>query len=320
MNGQSSLSDLRDLCKYFPLSRSKTLKAVDRVTLGIRRGEVLGLVGESGCGKTTIGRLTLGLLEPTSGKVLFDGIDLFELSKSKLRQMRRRMQIVFQDPHSSLNPRMTVGHALTFPMEVQGLFQNERRDRVLDLLNRVGLKPSDINRYPHEFSGGQLQRIGIAKALILQPEFVVADEPVSALDVSIQSQVLNLFKELQEEYRLTCLFISHDLSVVEFISDRIAVLYMGRVVETAPSSVFYKSHRHPYSKSLLSAVMVPDPRVEKAKPAFSLTGEIPSPVNPFPGCRFSSRCAVSQKRCREAEPELIEIGPDHRVACFLNDR
>ncbi len=319
MNPQPYLAALQDLCKYFPLSKAKTLKAVDGVTLGIRKGEVFGLVGESGCGKTTVGRLTLRLLEPTSGKVLFDGIDLFKLPKSKLRQMRRRMQIVFQDPYSSLNPRMTVGNALTFPLEVQGLFPKERRDRVLHLLDRVGLKPSDINRYPHEFSGGQLQRIGIAKALILQPEFVVADEPVSALDVSIQSQVLNLFKELQEEFRLTCLFISHDLSVVEFISDRIAVLYMGKIVETAPSSVFYRSHQHPYSKSLLSAIMVPDPRVEKTKPAFFLTGEIPSPINPPPGCRFYSRCPVSQEVCREADPDLVEIAPDHWVACFLVD-
>lgn len=317
MSQERNLVGVMDLCKYFRVSRGKVLKAVDGVNFGIRKGEVLGLVGESGCGKTTIGRLILNLLSPTSGEIVFDGVKLYELSKPEMRRMRRRMQIVFQDPYSSLNPRMTIGNILTFPMKVQGLYGGKRKDRAISLMERVGLRASDMNRYPHEFSGGQLQRIGLARTLSVDPEFIVADEPVSALDVSIQSQVLNLFKELQEEFHLTCLFIAHDLSVVEFISDRIAVLYLGKIVEMAPSGVLYVSHHHPYTRSLLSAIPMPDPTIEQGKPPFSLTGETTSPINPPPGCRFHSRCPSKKDICGKENPKLVEIAKDHFVACFL---
>lgn len=319
MSEDKNLIEVKELCKYFPVSRGRVLKAVDGVNFGIRKGEVLGLVGESGCGKTTIGRLILNLLPLTSGEIVFDSEKVHQLSKSEMRRMRRRMQIVFQDPYASLNPRMTIGNILTFPMEVQGLYSRERKERVIYLLERVGMRASDMNRYPHEFSGGQLQRIGIARALTVDPEFIVADEPVSALDVSIQSQVLNLFKELQEEFHLTCLFIAHDLSVVEFISDHIAVLYLGKIVEMAPSDVLYKSHFHPYTKGLLSAIPMPDPKIEKNKPAFSLSGETSSPINPPPGCRFYSRCPKKKEICKEKQPHLEEVEKEHYVSCFFPD-
>jgi oligopeptide transport system ATP-binding protein len=319
MSRDRNVVEVEDLCKYFPVSRGRVLKAVDGVNFTIRKGQVLGLVGESGCGKTTIGRLILNLLPLTSGEVIFSGVKLHELPKDEMRKMRRRMQIVFQDPYASLNPRMTVGNILTFPMKVQGLYEGKRKDRAIYLLERVGMRASDMNRYPHEFSGGQLQRIGIARALAVDPEFIVADEPVSALDVSIQSQVLNLFKELQEEFHLTCLFIAHDLSVVEFISDHIAVVYLGVIVEMAPSNVLYTSHRHPYTKSLLSAIPLPDPKIEQGKPPFSLTGETTSPIDPPPGCRFFSRCPSKKDICEKDTPELLEIAKDHYIACFQMD-
>ena len=316
MNEENPLVEVRGLCKYFPISGRRFLKAVDGVNFKIRKGEVLGLVGESGCGKTTIGRMILNLLPSTSGVVSFGGTKLQELRKSEMRRMRRRMQIVFQDPYASLNPRMTIGNILMFPMKVQGVYEEEREKRAIYLLGRVGMRVSDMNRYPHEFSGGQLQRIGIARALAVDPEFIVADEPVSALDVSIQSQVLNLFKELQEEFHLTCLFIAHDLSVVEFISDRIAVLYLGKIVEMAPSQILYTSSRHPYTRSLLSAIPLPDPEIEKSKPPFSLMGETTSPIDLPPGCRFFSRCPVRRDICGKKDPDLIEIAKDHFLACF----
>jgi len=316
MRENGILVEVTGLCKYFPLSKRRMLKAVDMVDFRIRKGEVLGLVGESGCGKTTIGRLLLNLLPLTAGEVRFDGVKLHELSQRKMRAMRRRMQIVFQDPYASLNPRMTIGNILMFPMKVQNLYKNERLERVVYLLERVGLRASDMNRYPHEFSGGQLQRVGIARALTVSPEFVVADEPVSALDVSIQSQVLNLFKELQEEFHLTSLFIAHDLSVVEFISDRIAVLYLGQIVEMAPSDVLYRSPLHPYTENLLSAIPLPDPNIEQNKPPFSLTGEATSPINPPPGCRFYSRCAFRKEVCNHENPKLVEVEKERFVACF----
>jgi oligopeptide transport system ATP-binding protein len=312
----TGLVEAENLSKYFPLSRSRVLKAVDGVSFRIRKGEVLGLVGESGCGKTTIARLVLGLAGPTAGEVTFDGTRLRERSKAEMRSLRRRMQVVFQDPYSSLNPRMTIGNTLRFPLQVHGLYKGEETARVAGLLTRVGLRASDMNRYPHEFSGGQLQRIGIARALSVDPDFIVADEPVSALDVSIQSQVLNLLKDLQEEFHLTCLFIAHDLSVVEFISDRVAVLYLGKIVEIASSEALYRAHRHPYTEMLLSAIPVPDPVVERSKLPFSLAGETSSPINPPPGCRFFSRCPAATGRCSEEEPGLVETDPDHWVACF----
>ena len=317
MNQNQTLIEVKSLCKYFPVSRSMLLKAVDGVSFKVQKSKVLGLVGESGCGKTTIGRVLLNLLHPTSGEVIFDDVNLQALSKPEMRKMRRRMQIVFQDPYASLNPRMTIGSILTFPMKVQGLFKENLQERAISLLEKVGMRASDMNRYPHEFSGGQLQRIGIARTLAVDPEFIVADEPVSALDVSIQSQVLNLFKELQEEFHLTCLFIAHDLSVVEFISDYIAVLYLGKIVELADSDVLYKSHQHPYTKSLLSAIPLPDPKVQQSKPPFSLTGETTSPINPPPGCRFYSRCPERMPKCKEEDPPLVEIGRAHYVSCFL---
>jgi oligopeptide transport system ATP-binding protein len=308
--------EVKDLSKHFRLSSSRVLKAVDGVSFGIRKGEVLGIVGESGCGKTTIGRLLLRLLQPTSGEVCFDGTELTRLAATRMGSLRRRMQIVFQDPYSSLDPRMTVGSTLMTPMKIQKLYDGRRRERAAYLLERVGLNASDMERYPHEFSGGQRQRIGIARALAVDPEFIVADEPVSALDVSIQAQVLNLFKELQEELRLTCLFISHDLSVVQFISDKVAIVYMGKIVEMAPADIFYHAHRHPYTKSLLSAIPYPDPRIEQNKPDYSMAGEIASPINPPPGCRFYSRCPSRDDACRREMPPLVEIARDHFVACF----
>ena len=310
------LVEVKGLTKHFRLSRSKVLKAVDGVSFGIRRGEVLGIVGESGCGKTTIGRLILRLLQPTSGEVRFDGTELTRLAATRMGRLRRRMQIVFQDPYSSLDPRMTVGSALMTPMKIQKLYDGRRRERAAYLLELVGLNASDMQRYPHEFSGGQRQRIGIARALAVDPEFIVADEPVSALDVSIQSQVLNLFKKLQEELHLTCLFISHDLSVVQFISDQVAIVYLGKIVEMAPAGTLYRAHRHPYTRNLLSAIPYPDPHVEQNKPDFSMVGEIASPINPPPGCRFYSRCPEREDACRRDMPPLLEIAKDHFVACY----
>jgi len=316
MINSRALVEVNDLTKHFRLSRGKVLKAVDGVNFRIHRGAVFGLVGESGSGKTTIGRLLLGLLQPTSGGVCFDGTDLTALNDSRMRKFRRRMQIVFQDPYSSLDPRMTIGNALLAPMKIQNLNRGRQRERAIDLLERVGLSAADMERYPHEFSGGQRQRIGIARALAVDPEFIVADEPVSALDVSIRSQVLNLFKELQEELHLTYLFISHDLSVVQFISDQVAIVYMGKIVETGPADIFYRSHRHPYTRSLLAAIPQPDPNLEQNKPEFSLEGEIASPINPPPGCRFFSRCPLRVDACRLETPPLTEIAAGHRVACF----
>ena len=312
------------LKKYFPITRGVILqrhigdvKAVDDVTFDIYRGETLGLVGETGCGKTTVGRTLLRLYEPTSGEIIFDGVDLLKLKGNELRRMRRRMQIIFQDPYASLNPRMTVGAIIAEPLEVHGVARGkEKEERVQELLRVVGLNPYFVNRYPHEFSGGQRQRIGIARALALNPDLIVCDEPISSLDVSIQAQVVNLLEELQEQFGLTYLFIAHDLSMVRHISDRMAVMYLGKIVELADRDEIYLNPLHPYTQALMSAVPVPDPEIEEKRQRIILKGEIPSPANPPKGCNFNTRCPVAMDVCYEAEPEYREVKPGHWVACY----
>jgi oligopeptide transport system ATP-binding protein len=289
------------------------------VSFDIREGETLGLVGESGCGKSTTGRTILQLYRPTSGKVYYQDQDLTTLKGEELRRMRRNMQIIFQDPYASLNPRLTVGDIIGEPLEVHRVEKSKkkRQERVQELLRRVGLNPYFINRYPHEFSGGQRQRIGVARALALQPKFIICDEPISALDVSIQAQVVNLLEELQDEFGLTYLFIAHDLSMVRYISDRTAVMYLGKIVELADREELYSHPLHPYTQALLSAVPVPDPVVERTRQRMILTGDVPSPVNPPSGCNFHPRCPLAQQVCQEVEPEWREVSPSHWVACHL---
>ncbi|WP_018111838.1 ABC transporter ATP-binding protein [Thermus igniterrae] len=321
----SVLLEVKDLKKHFPirggiLSRVVgSVKAVDGVSFAIRKGEVLGLVGESGSGKTTVGRTLLRLIEPTGGRIFFDGQDITDLPKDKLRPYRRRMQIIFQDPFSSLNPRMTVGDIIAEPLVIHGLgkTQEERTERVAELLKLVGLSPDHMRRYPHEFSGGQRQRIGIARALAVAPDFIVADEPVSALDVSIQAQVVNLLQDLKEELGLTLLFIAHDLAVVEYISDRVAVMYLGKVMEIASARELYRNPKHPYTEALLSAVPIPDPTVKRER--IVLQGDIPSPINPPSGCVFRTRCRYALPECAHTVPELKQVGPGHYKACIRDD-
>lgn len=325
MTDQKVLMHVKDLKMYFPITRGIVIqrhvgdiKAVDGVTFDIRQGETLGLVGESGCGKSTTGRAILQLYAPTGGEVEFEGKDITKLRGEELRKMRRRMQMIFQDPYASLNPRMTVGNIIAEPLEVHNILnRNERRDRVKELLEVVGLNPYFINRYPHEFSGGQRQRIGVARALALNPDFIVCDEPISALDVSIQAQVINLLEDLQQEYGLTYLFIAHDLSVVRHISDRIAVMYLGKLVELADRKTLYDNPMHPYTQALLSAVPIPDPVVEEKRQRVILEGDVPSPANPPTGCNFCTRCPKAFEPCYETEPEFRELEPDHWVACHL---
>lgn len=320
MAGETIL-EVKNLVKYFPITKGfifqrqvGAVKAVDDVSFSIRQGETLGLVGESGCGKTTTGRVILRLMEPTSGEASFEGRNIFKLSKEELRRMRRNMQIIFQDPYSSLNPRMTVGDIIGEPLEIHNLARGkEKVRRVQELLDVVGLSPYHANRYPHEFSGGQRQRIGIARALAVNPKLIICDEPVSALDVSIQAQVLNLLEELQKEFGLTYLFIAHDLSVVKHISDRIAVMYLGRIVEVAPTEELFANPQHPYTEALLSAVPIPDPGMRRQR--IILPGDVPSPINPPKGCRFHTRCNYVQDRCRVNDQPLLDVGSGHYVAC-----
>jgi len=312
------------LVKHFPITRGifrkqvGTVKAVDGISFEIKGRETLGLVGESGCGKSTAARVILQLLQATSGKVYFKEHELTSISKTDLRRQRPQMQMIFQDPQDSLNPRMTVGSIISEPMlEHQRLQGKQRRDRVEQLLNSVGLDSHVTNRYPHEFSGGQRQRIGIARALALSPDFIICDEPIAALDVSIQAQVINLLEDLQKEYGLTYLFISHDLSMIRHISDRVAVMYLGRIVELASSEVLYSKPQHPYTKALLSAVPVHDPVLEKKRKRTILIGDVASPANPPSGCHFSTRCPIAEDRCFKVSPEWRQVSPDHRVACDL---
>jgi oligopeptide/dipeptide ABC transporter ATP-binding protein len=320
------LLEVRGLRTYFPISAGVLqrtvahVRAVDGVDLTIRQGETLGLVGESGCGKSTLGRSILRLVEPTAGEVLFKGQELTRLSGSEMRRMRREMAMIFQDPFASLDPRQTVGEIVGEPLDIHGLASNrrQRQDRIQELLHIVGMNPNFANRYPHEFSGGQRQRIGIARALAVDPSFIVCDEPISALDVSIQAQIINLLERLQDQFNLTYLFIAHDLSVVKHISDRIAVMYLGKVVEISGANELYRRPKHPYTASLLSAIPIPDPRIEKDRRRIILTGDVPSPVNPPSGCRFRTRCFKAQPRCAESEPPLDTVKLDgHEAACFF---
>jgi len=343
-NGDRTLLSIRNLTKHFSVGSSvlggseAVVKAVDGVSLSINKGETFGLVGESGCGKTTVGRCVLRLIEPTSGGIHFDGVDLLKLNTRELREKRRDMQIIFQDPFASLNPRMTIGQIVGEPLIIHSMNEDsssnplravarvtgldslvqtkQQKERVAELLRVVGLQPEYAKRYPHEFSGGQRQRIGIARALALNPKLIVADEPVSALDVSIQAQVVNLLQDLQQQFGLTYLFISHGLAVVEHISTRVGVMYLGKLVEVAPAEEIYRNPLHPYTQALLSSIPLPDPDAKRER--IHLSGDVPTPINPPTGCRFNTRCPQVMEECRREEPQLITIGKDHQVACYLH--
>ena len=314
---RETLVSVRGLVKHFPVEGSDdVVRAVDGVSFDIFAGETLGLVGESGCGKSTVGRCLLRLIEPTAGQITFAGQDVLSLDKKHLRQLRREMQIIFQDPYASLNPRMKIGDIVAEPLKIHQVLPrpSDRLNEAAALLKRVGLDPDYMNRYPHEFSGGQRQRIGVARALALNPKLIVADEPVSALDVSVQGQVVNLLQELQEEFKLTYLFISHGLAVVEHISTRVAVMYLGRIVEIAGAAELYAQPLHPYTQALLSAIPVPDPRHKRKR--IILQGDVPTPINPPSGCRFRTRCPLAIEECAHIDPELREVSPGHQVACI----
>ena len=317
--------EVRNLVKHFTVSGAGLfgrhvglIRAVDGVSFSIQKGETLGLVGESGCGKTTTGRCILQLERPTAGEIIFEGQDLTKLSLDQLRPIRRKIQVIFQDPYSSLNPRMTVGQIIAEPLAVHGIVpdRSARQARVHDLLSRVGILASLADRYPHELSGGQRQRVGVARALAMEPSLIICDEPVSALDVSIQAQIINLLEDLQSEFHLTYLFVAHDLSVVRHISDRVAVMYLGKIVEITDRQALYEEPLHPYTKALLSAVPIPDPAVEAAREHVVLKGEVPSSMNPPSGCVFHPRCPIAIEECRGGVPELREVRPGHRAACI----
>ncbi len=327
VNNNEVLLHVDDLKMHFPIYRGVfqrqvgAVRAVDGVSFDVKRGETLGLVGESGCGKSTTGRTILQLYKPTAGAVTFDGTDLVRLKGEQMRQMRRKMQMIFQDPYASLNPRMTVAQLVGEPLMVHNVATGaEINERVAHLLELVNLNPAFASRYPHEFSGGQRQRIGVARALALQPSFIICDEPISALDVSIQAQVVNLLEELQEQFNLTYLFIAHDLSMVKHISDRVAVMYLGVIVELASRDELYAKPLHPYTQALLSAVPIPDPIADAKRKRTILQGDVPSPVNPPSGCRFRTRCPIAEAVCAETRPEFREIRPGHFVACFFAER
>ncbi|MEP6751217.1 MAG: oligopeptide/dipeptide ABC transporter ATP-binding protein [Candidatus Dormiibacterota bacterium] len=312
---------VESVVKHFPAGLGQSVKAVDGVSFEVREGETLGLVGESGCGKSTLARLVTQLLPVTSGRIFYEDVELTKLRGEKLRQQRRQMQMIFQDPFASLDPRMTVGDIIAEPLDNFGVMKGRARDsRVQELLRIVGLNPNFNNRYPHEFSGGQRQRIGIARALALKPRLVVCDEAISALDVSIQAQIVNLLEDLQREFKLTYLFIAHDLSVVRHISDRVMVMYLGKIVEIADSTETYANPKHPYTKALLSAIPVPDPKIQRGRRLVELTGEIPSPLHPPSGCRFHTRCPIARvpAPCAETEPPLEEKARDHLAACHFS--
>ncbi|EPY14067.1 MULTISPECIES: ABC transporter ATP-binding protein [Paenibacillus] len=316
---REALLEVQGLKKYFNLGRGNILKAVNDVSFTIHKGETLGMVGESGCGKSTVGRTVLRLYEPTGGKTIYNGTNIYSLKRKQMAAMRREMQMIFQDPYASLNPRLTISDIIGEAIDIHKLAASraEKKKRIEDLLDLVGLNPDHATRYPHEFSGGQRQRIGIARALAVDPKLIICDEPISALDVSIQAQVVNLLKDLQVRLGLTYLFIAHDLSMVKHISDRVAVMYLGKMVELTDSETLYNEPLHPYTQALMSAIPVPDPDIEAQKERIVLSGELPSPINPPSGCHFRTRCPVATERCAAAAPEFREAKPGHYVACHL---
>lgn len=318
MEQDEKFIEVKNLKKYFKVGPKAILKAVDDVSFVIKKGETLGLVGESGCGKTTCGRTVMGLYPATGGEVLFEGVDIHKLKGKDKKDFTRNAQIIFQDPYASLNPRMTVGDIIGEGIDIHKIYKGkEKTDKINELLKMVGLNKEHASRFPHEFSGGQRQRIGIARALAIEPKFIVCDEPISALDVSIQAQIVNLLIKLQKELGLTYLFIAHDLSMVKHISDRVGVMYLGKMVELAPSGILYDKPLHPYTQALLSSIPIPDPEESKNKNRILLEGEVPSPINPKPGCRFIQRCKYKTDECAQVEPEVKEVEPNHFVACHL---